>query len=195
MFKFLNVGIAVQIFLALIPACQVLAETCFKEHPISQSPAGAGMYSNFWERDGTVTAESRRLVAMADSLLSRPDVTSKGITYLFESKPTKYLTDYEEASICAERLRETTLQPLHFDKVSFDSADDVVDWFSDISQGSGEIGEKLYELCPGDCSPSYQLEISKVGDKLQVDTLVTCGHARDKDDNTYQVSLKESRKC
>ena len=188
-------GIFLQLFLGIFLSDQALAQTCYKEHPISQSTAGAGVYSNFWERDGTVTAESRRLITLADSLLSRPDAASKEITYQFESKPTKYLTDYDEAGICAEKLKATTQKPLHFDKVTFDSVDEVVDWFSDISQGSGDLGEKLYEQCPGDCSPSYQLEISKVGGKLQVEAHIICGHARDKDDDTYQVSLKESRKC
>jgi hypothetical protein len=57
-----------------------------------------------------------------------------------------------------------------------------------FTRGKGDDGEELYRLCDGQCSPHYLWVISRDADRLVVDAEVTCGHARDRDDNRYDLS-------
>ena len=69
--------------------------------------------------------------------------------------------------------------------------------FNEFSQGKGKEGKELYRKCPGSCSPQYDnnLEIDRGSNAMKVTASVVCGHARDKDDNTFMLVAMLKTEC
>ena len=108
----------------------------------------------------------------------------------FVSTPKKFLADYDEFDKCRSLMNQTSIEPITFKKELPFSIDPLLDWIGDFSQGSGKEGRELYEKCDGSCSPQYKYVITAKNENLIVNASVVCGHARDKDDNLYNLSYE-----
>lgn len=167
--------------------------------------ASASTWANLRKSQGSLAAESKRLLDMigvtgdesATLGLKCPEGCFDGrVDYLFSSVPHKFLKSYSDKDYCAEMLDKTQEAPFEFNDRSFVSLDELNEWFSEFSQGSGEDGEDLYSKCNSSCSPQYYNAISKDQDgTYHVDSKVICGPARDKSDNQYDLRLVLRRKC
>lgn len=186
--------------LAELTACE---EHSF-ELPMDKVLAEAGVLDNFFNREGSVRFEARRLLAKARKAVAsatpadgfcparcRP---AKQPIVLFKSVPNR-LRDKKDES-CHTLLDQTKERPISYQDLSFDSVDSLCDWIGDFSQGEGTEGEDLYARCAGACSPQYSYRISNIErDALSVDAEVVCGHARDKNDDKYQLAYSFHWSC
>lgn len=129
------------------------------------------------------------------NLLKEGIGSSSSTKFSIKSTPNKLLDNYSDKTYCETKKQETENSPLQFNSPEIPSLDNLNSWIADFSQGKGEKGGELYEKCDRSCSPSYEYHISyrkEQGEKINVTASVVCGHARDKDDNQYTLSL---RKC
>ncbi len=116
--------------------------------------------------------------------------------FTITSKPQKFLSDYGDKAYCETKKQETSNTKLIFTSPKLGSLDNLNSWIADFSQGKGKQGGELYEKCDKTCSPEYEYQISynnEKGEQYEVKALVICGHARDKDDNQYKLSLQKCK--
>ena len=92
-------------------------------------------------------------------------------------------------------MKATSKAPLAFPEQRFGSPEQISSWFGDFSQGKGEEGKALYRQCDGSCSPSYTTSITKKDDAFVLLAKVVCGHARDKEDNLYELGYAYRWRC
>jgi len=119
---------------------------------------------------------------------------STNAKFTIASKPQKLLSDYSDKVYCEAKKQETSNTKLIFASPKLGSLDNLNSWIADFSQGKGKQGGELYEKCDKTCSPEYEYQISynnEKGEQYEVKALVICGHARDKDDNQYKLSLQK----
>ena len=149
---------------------------------------------------GNLFSSSNSMAAKLDSLYK------KGVEKLSETKPKSSqmmivvvpnvrLKDYGQSQVCQTKLRQTTQNPLNFTPPDFKDAKQFSSWFADFSKGNGEQGERLYKLCPGQCSPAYRVIFSNPKEPIKTAVEVVCGHARDKSDNQYKMTLELVESC
>ena len=98
------------------------------------------------------------------------------------------MTDYDQESKCARLLDATSSEHLGFESRTFETVGELGNWLDDFVRGRGAAGEDLYRRCDGRCSPQYEWIISPDGGRLVLDTQVTCGHARNRSDNEFELS-------
>ena len=160
-----------------------------------------------WDEEGSVAYESRRMLELVAHQLelskemissSVPLVPAGCSTFIyskafFRSIPHRFRVDYFGAKDCNARFIATKLLPLKFSPEGFSDIHKAIEWFTDFSQGNGEDGEELYRLCPGDCSPQYEVLLSNLADQIVLQASVICGPARDSSDNQYDLSFGYSR--
>jgi hypothetical protein len=102
--------------------------------------------------------------------------------------PKAFLKQYADAGKCDLLLKETSADPLHFGPHRARSEKELTAWLSDLSRGRGQDGAALYARCDGRCSPRYFMDASQDSDGFVANLNVICGPARDKTNNTYDVS-------
>ena len=181
-------------------------EAIYKEFPGDKSIASANAWANWRSNAGSISAEAGRLLSAAEKeleKLSQPtDLcpaecrASEAPRIIFKSIPTKYLSEYSDRAKCAALLTRTQSAPLLYPGRKFTDMAALNGWFSEFSQGNGADGKDLYSRCDGDCSPQYSCHINKISDgTLTLDARVICGHARDKDQNTYELSYTFRWEC
>ena len=163
---------------------------------VREALASAGFFANLTNADHSVRHLMDVLLRESESAAQRLQVTEANCSHgclnpvvaiVFSSQPHMTLSSYDGSDQCEALLAKTQREPLQFLDRSFDEQEEVEDWYKDLTQGDGEDGEKLYEWCPGRCSPHYSSLISKRGEKFVISTSVVCGHARDRDDNQYAL--------
>jgi hypothetical protein len=183
----------------LSPSAVLATPTCLslhKEVEFESRLATAGFWANYRNREGSVNYEMEEMLNAADhqaeGIMSRPKcsgVCNNGTLFLvFRSTPTKRLTDYKDFKHCAELEKETTTTPIVYSERRFKSRDEAKDWYHRLTQGKGSDGKDLYRRCDRDCSPAYTTLVTKHDKQFVLTSRITCGHARDKDDNTYRLS-------
>src|SRR5262249_12264370 len=141
---------------------------CNPDHvdvPKERASATAGSVANLRDAPGSLKAELSRLLSDA-----REDVTqatprgktcSQSCTAVGRPRitlsviPNKFLKNYGDAEKCAQRLTQTSLQPLKFGPHRAKSEKELGEWISEVSQGNGKDGKLLYQKCSGKCSPRY----------------------------------------
>jgi len=189
---------AVLMFLPYVVLADPLCAPTNTDIPVRQATASAGFFANLRNSSDSINYLTDELLnqaeARAGELLKRDAACSRScaettIAVVFRSVPRLTLSGYGESDRCDQLLHQTTQQPIVFNKKLFDSKDDAQDWYEDLTQGDGEDGSVLYTRCPGRCSPSYTSVIYKQSSKYVVTTSVVCGHARDKDDDLYNLSV------
>jgi hypothetical protein len=166
--------------------------------PLESSIATAGVWANLRKRADSVRTESKRLLGEAEGRIATaqppddlcPASCETPITpqIIFSTLPTEFLQVYEQSDKCERLLQTTSKTPLTFDPLTFDSLDQLNDWVYEFTRGKGAQGQELYRRCDGKCSPQYLWTISRSGEKLTIETEVTCGHARDRDVNRYALA-------
>lgn len=149
--------------------------------------ASAGSWANLRNNPGSLRFESARLLKEGSTMLTSSSSTQKDSTLLLESSPKKFLVDYADFTYCKEKLSTTSASPIKFGPLSFASMEELSAWFSDFSQGSGKEGKALYAVCDKSCSPQYSLKIRQEAGQLKVEASAVCAHARDKDDDMYDL--------
>ena len=162
----------------------------FAESPCTQSEGGpvlasASTWDNLRNNENSIKFNIGKLIKSATE-------GKQKATFTIISKPNKLLTSYSDKKYCEVKEQETLIKKLTFSSPNLASTDDLNSWIADFSQGKGDAGEDLYAKCDKSCSPSYEYEISysstpKVNFKVLAK--VICGHARDKDDNQYNLNL------
>lgn len=169
---------------------------CSKELSATKSKpvlASASVFSNATNSRGSLRFESSVIVDKAlESLLQFENCRDSHCGSLdllaeFHSIPNSFLSNYSDYSTCQELQVETNSSPLKFPRQYFTSKQKLSEWISSFSQGKGPLGEKLYQQCPGKCSPQFKYFIGRSTKKFHVSTDVVCGHARDKSDNQYRL--------
>lgn len=187
----------------------VLAQSCAGHERVVEvetATATASSWSNLRNNPGSLRFESARLLTRAtgDNTAPPPADLScpagcsvpKAPEVLFVSVPQKYLSDYSEREHCEQLRQATTKKPFTYANRTFTDSSGLNDWFGDFSQGKGKDGKDLYSKCDGACSPQYTCEIRRDGKSgLVVNASVVCGAARDKDDNSYRLTLAYRWAC
>lgn len=170
-------------------------QACSKEQQVlSIDIASAGLFDNFWKREGSFAAVSKTVIKqgfaslekMKKKLAECSECVSKDAFLYLEVKPTHYLKQYSDKNLCLDYLDRTSKDNLKYAKEVAD-LEEVEDWIGDFSRGKGDEGEQLYRDCPGDCSPQFRFEVDNRENAFFINVQVVCGEARDKDDNNYIV--------
>lgn len=178
--------------------------TCPKpvETKLDSSIATASSISNFRGAENSIRKKSGVMINDALSKVSTWDLEPcptacphSGREVLFSSVPNVVLNNYDGAKECNALLAATSKDPITFEERTYKSAEELASWLSELGQGKGKDGERLYLLCPGDCSPKYYCHITADGDKLKVRTEVICGEARDKWENNYLLTSTMRASC
>jgi len=167
--------------------------------------ASASFWSNFYVRTGSLRFESNRMLEDSEKNLPNikaPESLCKANckaeyppSIVFTSIPSKFRTDNEDFQDCEALFKETEKAPLAFHDHSFSDIESFATWLSEFSRGYGEDGAALYEKCTGTCSPRYTSVVTKISNGYKADIFVVCGPARDKSDNTYQLTSSYRWKC
>lgn len=114
----------------------------------------------------------------------------------FMVRPKKELTSYGDKQLCQRLEKETKASPIVIEKSGFVSASSFSSWFGDVAKGSGTEGKVLYEKCPGDCSPRYEITLDKaLNGTYDARINAICGEARDKKDNKFELELSYLFQC
>ncbi len=168
----------------------------------SRVTASAGFFDNLFNRERSLRYQSERVFKeskeLVDQIRKNPGcfVRCKPFapTLHFHSEPRVREADHKDFSLCEDLLKKTQQEPILFER-EFTLLEELNDWVSDLSQGDGEDGEKLYELCPGLCSPEYSYTIEFYPGRYNAHAEIICGHARDKDDDQYLLSSQLDIGC
>lgn len=199
------VGLAVGLFVssALAEADSCAVHT--KEVVIGKKAAVADMWANWRESDGSIQAETKKMLREAEKGL-KSATPPEGLCptgckaapqpqIRFSSVPSKFISGYSDEAHCNQLAKETETKPMSFPGRKFASLDDLTKWFGEFSQGKGDDGSALYQKCDGDCSPQYHCHIQPRDHGFVLDANVRCGAARDKDDNKYQLTVAYRWSC
>lgn len=173
------------------------------ETPIATETGSVGIIKNLAEDPSSIRAIAGRLLndaLMADS--KNPDAGCDAACaqransqIVYRVAPTAYLADEQQLDVCRKFENETTSHPLTFNQREFRSVDEMNEWIMAFSQGRGEDGRLLYELCSSNCSPRYTFLIAEQNAGYAVRTEVLCGLARDRSNDVYRVSTAVRRTC
>jgi len=175
------------------------------EVPAEHALATAATVPNVLRLPQSVQAESQRLLEASErragseapprnpcpahcSLPETPEI-------LFRSVPSEVQTEYDGVDRCEQLHDSTSTQPLTFDGRTFATLEELGEWVGDFTRGRGEDGEELYRRCDGKCSPTYLWVISRSEERFVVATEVTCGHARNRESNQYDLSYSLRWTC
>lgn len=169
-----------------------------KDIPFESTVATASMLDNVRNKKGSLRYETNAILAHAENkkqTLKAPEnfcpeqcKLGEKAHFVFSSVPRKFLQNYSDSSKCAALFERTKKEPFVYADRTFNSLDDFSAWYNDFSQGKGNDGKDLYRRCDGSCSPQYESWLKREGDKYVVTSKVICGPARDKKDNTYQLT-------
>ena len=204
--------LSVQFIFIALSSLKALADTSCDtadvESILETTVATAAAWSNLRNNPGSLSFESARLLNLATASSvkgqsNRPQVCPAGCRAteqprkVLRSVPLKFIAEYEEFEQCQVLYQQTKQNPFSYLNRRFKSEATLTDWFQDFSQGKGIDGKDLYSKCPGKCSPQYSYKISKTeaDQTINIDATVICGHARDKSDNSYRLSLAAVWSC
>jgi hypothetical protein len=185
---FMQTFLALALLLVLLPSDvfsdSLIGEKCHESPQVLGETVGnASTWDNLRNNEGSLRFETEKLLTQGLNILV-PAISLK-----MTSIPRKYKQKYRNEEYCKAKYEETIKNPLTYPNKKFSSSEDLNEWISDFSQGKGDDGENLYLKCDRDCSPQYSYLIIKKGADLLVDAYAVCGHARDKNDNTFLLGL------
>lgn len=144
--------------------------------------ASASTWDNVMNTKDSLKFKTSQLINSAIKDKQKAEIVVKTI-------PNKILKQYSDKEYCDKKLQQTSGdKKLIYKSTSLNSADAVNEWISGLSQGKNTEGKSLYEKCDKTCSPEYEYLILFDSGKFNVKAAVTCGHARDKNDNKYKLS-------
>lgn len=159
---------------------------------LKQVEASAGQMANFFKRPQSIRAQSEEILNHALDQLQH----ASGSAWIeFQSIPRLAKPNNRAFEECAAYFKQTQTQRLKFDTQYFVNLEDMHAWIQDFSQGKGELGEQLYQACPGQCSPQYTWNIRRSGSSIHVDAAVVFGMPRDRDSQLYDLSTAIYTSC
>jgi hypothetical protein len=173
------------------------------EEPLATEYGSAGIMKNLAETPDSIRAVASRLLEHALTVEDRKkaagcsdDCPDAGVAeVIYRVAPAAFLPRPEQNAICLKHEDETTSNPLRFTPARFANFAEMNTWISDLSQGRGADGKKLYEQCGSNCSPRYTFVIADADTGYAVRAEVLCGLARDKADDQYLISTALRRSC
>ena len=160
--------------------------------PLATETASAGFMANLGNRADSIRAVSKKMLNSAIAT-ARSDASPQRI--IFKSIPELSNKTTADDPMCERHEAATRKEPLAFDEKRFMTADDLTDWIMDFTQGKGTEGKLLYKQCPGKCSPQYTWWIEPDETELLVKARVVCGLPRDRDGNSYRLSIELTAVC
>ena len=174
-----------------------------RETPIATETGSVGIIKNLAEDPSSIRAIAGRLLTSALTTEEQhpgPDCDAACAQraesqIVYRVAPTAYLADDQQHDVCRKFESETTSHPLTFNQRQFRSVDEMNEWIMAFSQGRGEDGRLLYELCSSNCSPRYTFLIAEQNPGYAVKAEVLCGLARDRSSDVYRVSTAVRRRC
>ena len=164
------------------------------EVPIAQVEATADLWANILTRDGSLAAESNR---MLDTALQRVRESAPPAAceqwcngevvaeVIYRSVPRKTLDTYTGQEDCEQKRQAP---PFVVPQQQFADTEAVAEWIQDFSRGKGEAGRALYEKCAGGCSPRYTFFLTPQDNSIGLRASVMSGPKRDREDNRYELS-------
>lgn len=173
------------------------------ETPIASETGSVGIVKNLAEHPSSIRAIAGRLLSdalIADGKQAGTDCDAAcaqraTAEIVYRVAPTAYLADDQQREVCRKFESETSSHPLTFNQRQFRSVDELNEWIMAFSQGHGEDGRLLYELCSSNCSPRYTFLIAEQNAGYAVKAEVLCGLARDRSNDVYRVSTAVRRSC
>ena len=173
------------------------------ETPIATETGSVGIIKNLAEDPSSIRAIAGRLLNDALAADSRDpnagcDASCAQRAHsqiIYRVAPTAYLADHQQREVCRKFENETASHPLTFNQREFRSVEEMNEWITAFSQGRGEDGRLLYELCSSNCSPRYTFLIAEQNAGYAVRTEVLCGLARDRSNDVYRVSTAVRHTC
>ena len=177
--------------------------TSTHEVPLATDSGSVGVIKNLAEDPTSIRAVAGRLLAKALEGESKHDNTAcdaacsggEKAEIVYRVAPTAYLANDLQREECRKFETETSSHPLIFNQHNFRSVEELNEWITALSQGRGEDGRRLYELCSSNCSPRYTFLIAEQNSRYAVKAEVLCGLARDKSNDVYKVSTALRRSC
>ncbi len=173
------------------------------ETPIATETGSVGIIKNLAEDPSSIRAVAGRLLSnalSADGKTSGSDcdeacVQRAKAQIVYRVAPTTYLADDQQREVCRKFETQTSSHPLTFNQREFSSVAELNEWITAFSQGHGEDGRLLYELCSSNCSPRYTFLIAEQNAGYAVKAEVLCGLARDRSNDVYRLSTAVRRSC
>lgn len=194
------------LLLFVLPAAALGQDFCTglsREVPVDRTVASTSPLSNFMRFPGSVLHESYRLVNAAIEQENSPPrgicpescAVATNPLFVFRSAPAKLIHNYSDAATCAKLEVETSSNPIQYKDRCLPDVDGVVDYVSSLLRGKGRDGEDLYQRCPGNCAPRLVAYVRHSESGLVVDSHVVCGHASDRRENAYDLSINLKWSC
>ena len=173
------------------------------EEPLATEYGSAGIMKNLAESADSIKAIASRLLERALTVESRKPArgcdtdcpASEAAEVVYRVAPMAFLPRTEQNQACLTFEKQTTLTPMRFEPPAFENFESLNAWISDLSQGRGDDGERLYEQCSSNCSPRYTFFIAAHEDGYAVRAEVLCGLARDRSNDQYLISTALKRSC
>lgn len=173
--------------------------------PLGKTKASAGLFSNLFNREGSMSYESEKAFRVAQTQISqakkphalcrKPCEVSDAPSISLRSTPSAFKSQYSDYDYCQRKTEETSQSPLRFQQNGFRTLEELSSWIERFSQGKGKEGKELYEACDASCSPRYHYRIMEVDDLYSVHAEIVCGHARDKSENSYMLEYSYEWSC
>jgi hypothetical protein len=192
------------IFVTIVFPSQLIAipkKNCLKHEStftVSKTLGSASLVKNRFNREGSLRFELSRATARAKEVLdvnfcsgSECNLKTNHSKITLSVIPEKTVNSTKE---CETYLASTTKNPLTFMR-TFSDIREFEDWFRNFSTGKGTDGHKLYELCPGKCSPQYNVDLQWINLGIMARTQIICGYSRDISNNKYQVITSVTGSC
>jgi hypothetical protein len=184
---------------------QMTCSSYTRELPIASEVASAALLANVLNRPDSLRATSQRLFRDSAGRIGDADEPIDlcpshcelpgGPQVVFRSEPRHTLDDYDQLDKCEQMLDNTRDDPLLYEDRVFDSVGALTHWWREFARGKGSDGKDLFQRCDGRCSPRYTSVITQNGAQLVVDTEVVCGHARDRQDNQFDLAYSLRWTC
>lgn len=177
-----------------------------KKTLLSQHVASASAIPNLFGAEDSLRMVIKRTLHSATQKLDAeshanppecPKECSTAKHHIFElfSRPTSFESAEARGIPCISFLNRTEERPLYYGPLSFGGLEQFEKWFQSFSQGKNELGAKLYEDCPGACSPQYQAVFLLDPASVEAHVYVRCGMPRNRSDNQYEVRLYNLQGC
>ena len=173
------------------------------EEPLATEYGSAGIMKNLAETPDSIRAIASRLLEQALTVESRKasagcteDCPDDGVAeVIYRVAPSAFLPRTGQDAMCLRYEEETAREPLRFAPAPFPEFGQLNGWISELSQGRGADGKRLYAQCGGNCSPRYTFYIAEVETGYEVRAEVLCGLARDRANDQYLISTALRRSC
>jgi hypothetical protein len=171
---------------------------------LATQKATASVWANLQNKDSSIKHLSKELLAQGlssfppaqtpEKVACSSDCSVQPLVGLI-STPLVFVEDSKKRQACQPHLEKTQQTPLVYQPEPFSSVEALQAWMTDFSQGKGKEGKKMYEDCPGDCSPQFSYQVEPENKTYTMRAEVICGLPRDKKDDMYELTVSHIWRC